>query len=186
VYSSNPREGGYTELAIHGPLWAVQGHMGHSYIYTLTVCINESWWHCYVHQVNFFFATCWLQPPSIVTDVDCTACDFNRPGKNCLRKLEWVWRGETYMAKKKYTFQNYVIWNLWIFWSNAIIFCSDYYHIKRQIESELIQSGGIASSKPFLDLSKPEHLLKLKDRLKKYCQKVLFFKHVGRFSFGEP
>ncbi|WVZ75286.1 hypothetical protein U9M48_023358, partial [Paspalum notatum var. saurae] len=90
-----------------------------------------------------------LQPPSIVTDVDCTACDFNRPGKRCLRKLEWVWRGETYMAKK-----------------------NDYYHIKRQIESELIQSGGIASSMPFLDLSKPEHLLKLKDRLKKYCQKA--------------
>ncbi|GJM85088.1 hypothetical protein PR202_ga01509 [Eleusine coracana subsp. coracana] len=96
-----------------------------------------------------------LQPPSIVTDVDCTACDFNRPGKNCLRKLEWVWRGETYMAKKKYILQ--------------II---DYYHIKRQIESELIQSGGTTSSKPFLDLSKPEHLLKLKDRLKKYCQKA--------------
>jgi hypothetical protein len=36
VYSSNPREGGYIELAIHGPLWAVQGHMGHSHIYTLT------------------------------------------------------------------------------------------------------------------------------------------------------
>jgi hypothetical protein len=34
--------------------------------------------------------------------------------------------------------------------------------------------GGIASSKPFLDLSKPEHLVKLKDRLKKYYQKVLF------------
>ncbi|GER25550.1 DNA polymerase [Striga asiatica] len=55
-----------------------------------------------------------LQPPSIVTDEICTACDFNRPGKNCLRKLEWVWRGETYMAKR-----------------------SDYYHLKRQIESEL-------------------------------------------------
>ncbi|KAL5211891.1 hypothetical protein ABZP36_022738 [Zizania latifolia] len=90
-----------------------------------------------------------LQPPSIVTDVDCTACDFNRPGKNCLRRLEWVWRGETYMAKK-----------------------SDYHHIKRQIESELIQAGGVTHSKPFLDLSKPEHLLKLKDRLKKYCQKA--------------
>uniref|UniRef100_A0ACD5XVC0 Uncharacterized protein n=1 Tax=Avena sativa TaxID=4498 RepID=A0ACD5XVC0_AVESA len=90
-----------------------------------------------------------LQPPSIVTDVDCTACDFNRPGKNCLRTLEWVWRGETYMAKK-----------------------SDYHHIKRQIESEMIQAGGVTSSKPFLDLSKPEHLLKLKDRLKKYCQKA--------------
>ncbi|XP_039819607.1 DNA polymerase epsilon catalytic subunit A-like isoform X2 [Panicum virgatum] len=49
---------------------------------------------------------------------------------------------------------------------------NDYYHIKRQIESELIQSGGIASSKPFIDLSKPEHLLKLKDCLKKYCQKA--------------
>jgi hypothetical protein len=36
VYSSNPREGGYIVLAIHGPLWAVQGYMGHSYIYTLT------------------------------------------------------------------------------------------------------------------------------------------------------
>ena len=80
-------------------------------------------------------------------------------------------------GKKEVRFTNYVIWNLMNFWSNAIMsimFCSDYYHIKRQIESELIQSGGIASSKPFLDLSKPEHLLKLKDRLKKYCQKVLF------------
>jgi len=54
----------------------------------------------------------------------------------------------------------------------SIMFCSDYYHIKRQIESGLIQSGCIASSKHFLDLSKPEHLLKLKDRLKKYCQKA--------------
>jgi hypothetical protein len=36
VYYSNPREGGYIELAIHGPLWAVQSHMGHSHIYTLT------------------------------------------------------------------------------------------------------------------------------------------------------
>jgi hypothetical protein len=54
--------------------------------------------------------------------------------------------------------------------------CSDYYHIKRQIETELIQSGDATSSKPFLDLSKSEHLLKLKDRLKKYCQKVQFLK----------
>jgi hypothetical protein len=38
----------------------------------------------------------------------------------------------------------------------------------------MIQAGGVTSSKPFLDLSKPEHLLKLKDRLKKYCQKVAY------------
>jgi DNA polymerase epsilon subunit 1 len=43
-----------------------------------------------------------LQPPSIVTDEICTACDFNRPGKTCLRKLEWVWRGVTFMGKKRF------------------------------------------------------------------------------------
>ncbi|XP_072950830.1 DNA polymerase epsilon catalytic subunit A-like [Typha angustifolia] len=90
-----------------------------------------------------------LQPPSIVTDVICTACDFNRPGKNCLRKLEWVWRGEMFMGKR-----------------------SDYYHIKRQIESELVDNGDGQTSKPFLDLSKSEQQLKLKERLKKYCQKA--------------
>ncbi|KAJ3675811.1 hypothetical protein LUZ60_004853 [Juncus effusus] len=90
-----------------------------------------------------------LQPPSIVTDVVCTACDFNRPGKNCLRKLEWVWRGETYMAKK-----------------------SDYYHIKRQIESEKVDGGEGQLAKSYLDLTKLEQQAKLKDRLKKYCQKA--------------
>ncbi|PWA95928.1 DNA polymerase epsilon catalytic subunit [Artemisia annua] len=87
-----------------------------------------------------------LQPPSIVTDEVCTACDFNRPGKTCLRTLEWVWRGETYTAKR-----------------------SDYYHIKRQIESEFADGP---HSKPFLDLPKVDQQLKLKDRLKKYCQKA--------------
>ncbi|KAL2328488.1 hypothetical protein Fmac_021915 [Flemingia macrophylla] len=48
-----------------------------------------------------------LQPPSIVTDEVCTACDFNRPGKTCLRKLEWVWRGETFMAKKSFRDRRY-------------------------------------------------------------------------------
>ncbi|XP_074301915.1 DNA polymerase epsilon catalytic subunit A-like [Silene latifolia] len=90
-----------------------------------------------------------LQPPSIVTDEDCTACNFSRPGKVCLRKLEWVWRGETYMAKK-----------------------SDYYHLKRQIECESVESIDGQSSKSFLDLPKADQQLKLKDRLRKYCQKA--------------
>ncbi|KAH7671411.1 DNA polymerase epsilon subunit 1 protein [Dioscorea alata] len=90
-----------------------------------------------------------LQPPSIVSDVVCTACDFNRPGKNCLRKLEWVWRGETFMAKK-----------------------SDYFHLRNQIESEIIENVDGQSSRPFLDLPKTEQLAKLKDRLRKYCQKA--------------
>ncbi|KAG0453679.1 hypothetical protein HPP92_024983 [Vanilla planifolia] len=89
-----------------------------------------------------------LQPPSIVSDVVCTACDFNRPGKNCLRKLEWVWRGEVYMAKK-----------------------SDYYHMKKQIESELVESDS-RTAKLFIELPKLEQQLKLKERLRKYCQKA--------------
>ncbi|KAL5974610.1 DNA polymerase epsilon catalytic subunit A [Asimina triloba] len=90
-----------------------------------------------------------LQPPSIVTDEVCTACDFNRPGKTCLRKLEWVWRGETFMAKK-----------------------SDYYHLKKQIESERVEHVDGQLSKLFLDLPKAEQQSKLKERLKKYCQKA--------------
>ncbi|XP_061359270.1 DNA polymerase epsilon catalytic subunit A-like [Gastrolobium bilobum] len=90
-----------------------------------------------------------LQPPSIVTDEVCTACDFNRPGKTCLRKLEWVWRGETFMAKR-----------------------SDYYHLKKQIESEFVDSAPERSSKSFLDLPKAEQQSRLKERLKKYCQKA--------------
>ncbi|XP_010557398.1 PREDICTED: DNA polymerase epsilon catalytic subunit A [Tarenaya hassleriana] len=91
-----------------------------------------------------------LQPPSVVTDEVCTACDFNRPGKTCLRKLEWVWRGEIFMAKK-----------------------SDYYHLKKQIESEFVDDGVSGqSSKSFLDLPKVEQQSKLKERLKKYCQKA--------------
>ncbi|KAJ0887133.1 putative DNA-directed DNA polymerase [Helianthus annuus] len=86
-----------------------------------------------------------LQPPSVVTNEVCTACDFNRPGKTCLRNLEWEWRGETYTAKR-----------------------SDYYHIKRQIESEFVDG---LPPKPFVDLPKVDQQLKLKERLKKYCQK---------------
>ncbi|XP_042956181.1 DNA polymerase epsilon catalytic subunit A-like [Carya illinoinensis] len=90
-----------------------------------------------------------LQPPSIVTDEVCTACDFNRPGKTCLRKLEWVWRGETFMAKK-----------------------SDYYHLKRQIESEFVDGADGQLKKSFLDLPKTEQQSRLKERLKKYSQKA--------------
>lgn len=90
-----------------------------------------------------------LQPPSIVSDEICTACDFNRPGKNCLRKLEWVWRGEAYMAKR-----------------------SDYHYLKRQLESELVASVDGKFSKSFLELPKADQQIKLKERLKKYCQKA--------------
>ncbi|KAH7426493.1 hypothetical protein KP509_10G003400 [Ceratopteris richardii] len=90
-----------------------------------------------------------LQPPSIVSDDICAACDFNRPGKTCLRHLEWVWRGESYMAKR-----------------------SEYYHLKNQIESEQFTSTDGGITRYFRDLPKEEQQAKLKDRLRKYCQKV--------------
>ncbi|ODV80119.1 DNA-directed DNA polymerase epsilon, catalytic subunit A [Suhomyces tanzawaensis NRRL Y-17324] len=40
-----------------------------------------------------------LQPDSMKNEEDCAACDFNRPGKNCDRRLPWSWRGEFYPAE---------------------------------------------------------------------------------------
>ncbi|CAI7888252.1 unnamed protein product [Closterium sp. NIES-54] len=91
-----------------------------------------------------------LQPPSIVTEEVCAACDFNRPGKNCLRPLEWVWRGETYTASK-----------------------SEYYQLRSQMETERFPCaahGGQVRS--FRELPLQEQQDRVKERLKKYCQKV--------------
>ena len=41
-----------------------------------------------------------LQPSAIVNDEHCAACDFNRPGKTCLRRMTWEWRGETFAASR--------------------------------------------------------------------------------------
>lgn len=49
---------------------------------------------------------------------------------------------------------------------------SDYHHLKRQLESELVDSITGQLAKSFLDLPKAEQQMKLKERLKKYCQKV--------------
>lgn len=35
-----------------------------------------------------------LQPPAIIDESTCAACDFNKPGATCQRKLPWMWRGE--------------------------------------------------------------------------------------------
>ncbi|TLS27690.1 hypothetical protein PpBr36_04311 [Pyricularia pennisetigena] len=41
-----------------------------------------------------------LQPDSMISEADCAACDFNRPGKTCDRRLPWAWRGEYLPAKR--------------------------------------------------------------------------------------
>lgn len=49
---------------------------------------------------------------------------------------------------------------------------SDYYHLKKQIESEFVDGSNSKLSKSFLELPKMEQQSRLKERLKKYCQKV--------------
>ncbi|KAJ5590915.1 DNA polymerase epsilon catalytic subunit A [Penicillium hetheringtonii] len=41
-----------------------------------------------------------LQPDSMIDDSNCAACDFNRPGKTCDRRMPWAWRGEFLPAKR--------------------------------------------------------------------------------------
>ena len=59
------------------------------------------------------------QPPAMVTDEQCAACDFNQPGKTCLKRMDWVWRGETYAATR-----------------------AEYAAVKAQVESEVFRGEG--------------------------------------------
>lgn len=39
-----------------------------------------------------------LQPPAMVDEAACAACDFNVPGSDCQRRMRWQWRGEFFPA----------------------------------------------------------------------------------------
>lgn len=41
-----------------------------------------------------------LQPPAIVNDAICAACDFNKPDARCQRVMKWMWRGEVMPVKR--------------------------------------------------------------------------------------
>lgn len=60
-----------------------------------------------------------MQPPAIVDEATCAACDFNREGSNCQRPMKWVWRGEHSPATK-----------------------SEFERIKLQLESEKVGACG--------------------------------------------
>jgi hypothetical protein len=71
-------------------------------------------------------------------------------GKTCLRQMEWVWRGEHYAATR-----------------------SEYYALKNQLAAESFPAalpGGAARAWEELDAAERAKLLK--ERLKKYTQKV--------------
>lgn len=35
-----------------------------------------------------------FKPPAIIDEATCAACDFNKPGAKCQRKMTWAWRAE--------------------------------------------------------------------------------------------
>lgn len=91
-----------------------------------------------------------LQPDSMIQESNCAACDFNRPGKTCDRRLPWAWRGEYLPAKK-----------------------DEYKMIRHALENEVFPGKGLNSvTRAFQDLSLDEQAAHVKKRLQDYCKKI--------------
>lgn len=91
-----------------------------------------------------------LQPDSMINESDCAACDFNRPGKTCDRRLPWAWRGEYIPAKR-----------------------DEYNMIRNALENEKFPGKTPYSpARAFQDLSADERASIVRKRLQLYSQKV--------------
>ncbi|XP_048641832.1 DNA polymerase epsilon catalytic subunit A isoform X2 [Marmota marmota marmota] len=99
-----------------------------------------------------------LQPSAMVDEATCAACDFNKPGANCQRKMAWQWRGEFMPASR-----------------------SEYHRIQHQLESEkfppLFPEGPVRA---FHELSREEQAKYEKRRLADYCRKAYKKLHVTK------
>ncbi|KAK4497559.1 hypothetical protein PRZ48_012010 [Zasmidium cellare] len=91
-----------------------------------------------------------LQPDSMIDESVCAACDFNRPGKTCDRRMPWSWRGEFLPAKR-----------------------DEYNMIRHALENETFPGKGPNSlPRAFQDLSLDEQTSKVKTRLTDYSKKI--------------
>jgi DNA polymerase epsilon subunit 1 len=91
-----------------------------------------------------------LQPDSMIDESVCAACDFNRPGKTCDRRMPWAWRGEFLPAKR-----------------------DEYNMIRHALENEKFPAkypGGL--SRAFHDLTLDEQTGHVKKRLTDYSKKI--------------
>ncbi|XP_075753979.1 DNA polymerase epsilon catalytic subunit A isoform X1 [Pelodiscus sinensis] len=99
-----------------------------------------------------------LQPSAMVDEATCAACDFNKPGANCQRRMTWQWRGEFMPASR-----------------------SEYHRIQQQLESEklppLYPNG---PPRAFHELSREEQAKFEKKRLADYCRKAYKKLHVTK------
>ena len=91
-----------------------------------------------------------LQPDSMIQESDCAACDFNRPGKTCDRRLPWTWRGEFIPAKR-----------------------DEYNMIRHAISNEKFPgSKKGAPARTFEELPSGEQASAVKKRLQEYSRKI--------------
>ncbi|EGP83629.1 unnamed protein product [Zymoseptoria tritici ST99CH_3D1] len=91
-----------------------------------------------------------LQPDSMIDESTCAACDFNRPGKTCDRRMPWSWRGEFLPAKR-----------------------DEYNMIRHALENEKFPAkfpNGLARA--FHDLSLDEQTGLVRKRLTDYSKKI--------------
>ena len=91
-----------------------------------------------------------LQPDSMIEEADCAACDFNRPGKTCDRRMPWSWRGEFLPAQK-----------------------NEYNMVRHALENERFPGRfSKGSSRAFQDLDVDEQAAIVKKRLQDYSKKI--------------
>ena len=91
-----------------------------------------------------------LQPDSVVDEAMCAACDYNRPGKTCDRRMTWAWRGEFFPAK-----------------------LDEYKMIRNALESESFPPKWPGKpERRFVDLAPAEQTSLLHKRLGDYSRKV--------------
>jgi DNA polymerase epsilon subunit 1 len=91
-----------------------------------------------------------LQPDSMIKESDCAACDFNRPGKTCDRRMPWAWRGEYLPAKR-----------------------DEYNMVRNALENERFPGRYPNSpSRTFQDLSPDEQATLVRKRLTDYSKKI--------------
>ncbi|KAL4985013.1 DNA polymerase epsilon catalytic subunit A [Aspergillus falconensis] len=91
-----------------------------------------------------------LQPDSLIEESNCAACDFNRPGKTCDRRLPWAWRGEFLPAKR-----------------------DEYNMIRQAVQNERFPGRTKKSPmRAFTELSTEEQAAIVKKRLQDYSKKI--------------
>lgn len=101
-----------------------------------------------------------LQPSAMVDDATCAACDFNKPGAKCQRKMTWMWRGEIIPASR-----------------------NEYVRIQHQLETEKFPPKYPGEpQRAFHQLTREERATVEKKRLQEYSRKVYKKTHTTRIE----